>query len=286
MRMMSVGRAAPILFGVARPARLFSAAKASHARPDSRCADGGLRLMRQVSVQRRFPIPRGGVVGLKQSKRDEASPMTTQALIGLPGSAAAPPRAAFPLAAAGGLAPQPWEALDALDEGLAVHDRPGRQVFANTALHRLAEAADGLQRAPGGAVLPTDPGALRLLQRALAAAAAGTAVELAVPRRSGAPPYLMRCSPVPGRSGWTVLRVADSAQRRCPSAVFLRAAFGLTQTEALLAVALCRGDSLAGHAAARGISIHTVRTQLRSLLGKTRTERQADLVGLLSGLAF
>lgn len=188
------------------------------------------------------------------------------------------------LAAAG--VPDPWDAFDALDEGLALHDRPGRQIFANTALHRLAEAADGLQRAPGGAVLPSDPCALRLLQRALAAAAAGTAMELAVPRHSGAPPYLVRCTPVPGRSGWTVLRVADSSTRRAPSASFLRGAFGLTQAEAVLAVALCRGASLAEFAAERGISIHTVRTQLRALLGKTRTERQADLVGLLSGLSF
>lgn len=183
-------------------------------------------------------------------------------------------------------AAQPWEALDALDDGLAVHDRPGRQVFANTALQRLAEVADGLARGPGGAVLPSDPGALRLLQRALAAAAAGTAVELAVPRRSGATPYLLRCTPVPGRSGWTVLRVADSSARRTPSESVLRSAFGMTQAEAMLAVALCRGASLAEFAEARGISIHTARTQLRALLGKTRTERQADLVGLLTGLSF
>jgi DNA-binding CsgD family transcriptional regulator len=182
--------------------------------------------------------------------------------------------------------PNPWDAFDALDDALALHDRPGRQVFANTALHRLAETGDGLQRAPGGAVLPTDPGALRMLQRALAAAAAGTPMELAVPRRSGAAPYLVRCSPVPGRSGWTVLRVADSSARRAPSTSFLRSAFGLTKAEAMLAIGLCRGASLADYATERGISVHTVRTQLRALLGKTRTERQADLVGLLSGMSF
>lgn len=189
-------------------------------------------------------------------------------------------------AAAAAGAPQPWDAFDALDDGLALHDRPGRQIFANVALQRLAAAEDGLQRAAGGAVLPSDPGALRLLQRALAAAASGTPVELAVPRRSGAPPYLLRCAPVPGRSGWTVLRVADSGARRAPSEIVLRSAFGMTAAEAMLAVALCRGASLSEFAAERGISIHTARTQLRALLSKTRTERQADLVGLLSGLAF
>lgn len=214
----------------------------------------------------------------------------TTVTIDLSGSTRSPQRAGHetraitpPAVAAG--APQ-WEAFDALDEGLALHDRPGRQVFANVALHRLAEEGDGLTRAPGGAVLPSDPGALRLLQRALAAAAAGTPMELPVPRRSGASPYLVRCTPVPGRSGWIVLRVADTAARRAPSPAVLRSAYGMTQAEALLAVALCRGASLGDFAAERGISIHTARTQLRALLSKTRTERQADLVGLLSGLAF
>lgn len=144
----------------------------------------------------------------------------TTVTIGLSGSTRAPQRGglemrAFTPAPLATAAPQ-WEAFDALDEGLALHDCPGRQVFANVALHRLAEDGDGLTRAPGGAVLPSDPGALRLLQRALAAAAAGTPMELPVPRRSGASPYLVRCTPVPGRSGWIVLRVADTAARRAP----------------------------------------------------------------------
>ena len=181
---------------------------------------------------------------------------------------------------------QPWEALDALDEGLAVHDRPGRQVYVNAALNRLAAEEDGLSRARCGSVLPTDPMALRLMQRALAAAAAGTAVEVAVPRPSGAAPYLLRCAPSPGTSGWTVVRVADAAaRRRAPSVTFLRTAFGLTLAEAELAIALCGGASLAECATARGSSIHTVRTQLRALLGKTRTDRQAELVGLLTALS-
>jgi DNA-binding CsgD family transcriptional regulator len=83
-----------------------------------------------------------------------------------------------------------------------------------------------------------------------------------------------------------VVRVADPAtRRRAPSVPFLRAAFGLTQAEADLAVALCAGASLAEFAAARGSSIHTARTQLRALLGKTRTDRQAELVGLLTALS-
>jgi DNA-binding CsgD family transcriptional regulator len=181
--------------------------------------------------------------------------------------------------------PQARETLDALDDALALHDRLGRQDHANPALRRLAEASDGLARTASGAVLPSDPVTLRMFQRAIAAAAAGTTVELAVPRGSGAAPYLVRCTPVPGCTGWTMVRIADAAARRVPSVGFLRTAFGLTKAEAGLALALCRGVNLNEFAAERGISIHTARTQLRALLSKTRAERQADLVGLLLGLA-
>jgi DNA-binding CsgD family transcriptional regulator len=186
----------------------------------------------------------------------------------------------------GSMPAQPWEALDALEDGIAVHDRGCRQVFANTALLRLADTEDGLTRGIGGAVMPTDPLTLRHLQRAMIAAASGTTMDLAVSRPSGSSPFLVRCAAMPGRAGWTVMRVADSAARRAPSAQLLRSTFGLTSAEACLAISLCRGQTLGEIAQERGISIHTVRTQLRALLGKTRTERQADLVGLLSGLAF
>jgi DNA-binding CsgD family transcriptional regulator len=201
--------------------------------------------------------------------------------------AAAPRFPVMPPPAAANATPQPWDAFDALEEGLAVHDRPGRQLYANAALLRLAAEEDGLSRDPRcGAVLPTDPVALRLLQRALAAAACGTAIEVAVPRASGAAAYLLRCAPVPGNSGWVMVRVSDPvARRRAPSAAFLRSAFGLTAAEAMLAIALCGGDCLAEFAGARGISIHTARTQLRALLAKTRTDRQAELVGLLTALS-
>lgn len=180
----------------------------------------------------------------------------------------------------------PAGTLDALQEGFAVHDGEGRQVHANAVLRGLAEAQDGFQWHQQAAVLPTDPMACRLLRRALVAAASGTPVDMAVPRPSGAAPFLLRCAPVPGHQGWSVLRVTDpAARRRPPPLSFLRGAFRLTEAEAALATALCCGTSVIDYAEARRISVHTVRTQLRALLQKTGAERQVDLINLLTAIA-
>lgn len=57
--------------------------------------------------------------------------------------------------------------------------------------------------------------------------------------------------------------------------------FTLTEAEAELAVALCSGKTLDEAAEARGTTIHTIRSQLKSIFAKTGTKRQADLVSLL-----
>jgi DNA-binding CsgD family transcriptional regulator len=47
---------------------------------------------------------------------------------------------------------------------------------------------------------------------------------------------------------------------------------------------LCDGKTLDEHAQAAGVSMATVRTQLRAVFEKTRTRRQAETVGLLLGM--
>lgn len=61
----------------------------------------------------------------------------------------------------------------------------------------------------------------------------------------------------------------------------VRALFGLSETEAQLAVALGSGKTLDDAAHERGTSIHTIRSQLKSIFNKTGTKRQSDLVSLL-----
>jgi DNA-binding CsgD family transcriptional regulator len=68
-----------------------------------------------------------------------------------------------------------------------------------------------------------------------------------------------------------------------PSA--LRQLYGLSPAEAQLATTLALGDTLADHAEQRGISIHTARSQLKSLSLKLGVSRQAEIVHLVTGLA-
>ena len=61
----------------------------------------------------------------------------------------------------------------------------------------------------------------------------------------------------------------------------LQSAFGLTPSEAALAVGLSQGETLAGIARSRGTSVNTVRVQLRSAFAKTGCHRQSDLMRLV-----
>lgn len=176
-------------------------------------------------------------------------------------------------------------ALDALEQAVALYDPAGRQVFANAALQGFAARADGLVPGPAGQVVPAEPRARIVLARALTAATAGIHVAVLVPRASGAAPYVLRCRPVRGAPGWAMTVVADPQRRPAADAALLRRAFGLTAAEAELAAALGHGSSVAEHAAARGISVHTARCQLRAVLSKVGARRQAEVVAIVTALA-
>lgn len=60
---------------------------------------------------------------------------------------------------------------------------------------------------------------------------------------------------------------------------------GLTPAEGVLVAALAQGRTLEAHATERGVALGTVRNQLKQVLAKTGTSRQADLVRLALGSA-
>lgn len=69
-----------------------------------------------------------------------------------------------------------------------------------------------------------------------------------------------------------------------PKATLLADLFACTPAEIRLAELIARGLSPEECAARLGVSINTVRSQLRALFRKTDTERQGELVGLLARL--
>lgn len=79
------------------------------------------------------------------------------------------------------------------------------------------------------------------------------------------------------------LILIDPAQAPLLSEGQVMSLFDLTPAEARLSVALCQGASLAEYAEARGVSVGTVRIQMKRILEKTDSRRQADLVGKLYG---
>jgi DNA-binding CsgD family transcriptional regulator len=72
-----------------------------------------------------------------------------------------------------------------------------------------------------------------------------------------------------------------------PSAlpVFLKRGYGLTQTEAAIAEGLCFGATVSELCQKRNRAMATIRSQIKSVLAKTGTRSQSDLIRLITCLA-
>lgn len=202
-----------------------------------------------------------------------------------------PGRSSFegPLREAGGLI----EALDWLDQGMMILDGESRILFAN------AYARDIL--ANGRGALFILEGRLHARGRADGAILRSLIVRckdrtmngqsptiLPQPFRLGSPPLFVLAAPLTVCAGLSaqgtgccVLSIVDPARVRVPSERELRFHFGLTATEASVAVHVLCGDGLKAAARRLGISVETVRSHLRHIFDKTGVKRQAELVRLL-----
>lgn len=186
--------------------------------------------------------------------------------------------------------------LDALPQALVVTDAAGRLRHANRAAEARLAAGAILRQHQGrlAAASPSETAALRAaLRRAVEAAPGsdpGPATSLILHDATGDTLALSivpldRDAGLPGMPAQRLALVTATSLR--PGRVDpapLRAAFGLTGAEADLAAALAGGARLDAIAAARGVRMPTVRSQLRALFEKTRTRRQAELVRLFASL--
>jgi DNA-binding CsgD family transcriptional regulator/GNAT superfamily N-acetyltransferase len=75
--------------------------------------------------------------------------------------------------------------------------------------------------------------------------------------------------------------LVDPYRRDAVPARLIREIFGLTPTEAAIAVRLSRGDSLRDISTATGISYETARTHLRTIFAKVGVGDQTDLIAAL-----
>lgn len=97
-----------------------------------------------------------------------------------------------------------------------------------------------------------------------------------VPMRSGLPDV--------SRDTVALLTLTPVSTRDAPDAGLIRALFELSAGEARVAASITHGRTIAQIAAGAGVSRETVRTQLKAVMAKTGTTRQAEVVALLAGL--
>jgi DNA-binding CsgD family transcriptional regulator len=192
--------------------------------------------------------------------------------------------------------PPAWtlELLHALPWGVVLLAATQRPIFVNREAERIIAQADGLRLDRRG-LCAEHPEDGRRLHRVMAGAVAelrdgacpGADVQLRRP--SGARPLLLIVVPIGRRvldgigagSPRVVVHIFDPARRPVTTAERLRAFFGLTPAEAVLAQALAAGQSLQEYAEQAHITCETARWRLKQILAKTDTHRQAELVRLL-----
>jgi len=182
--------------------------------------------------------------------------------------------------------------LDVSTTAAILLDDNGHIIFMNNAAQRLALDDDGM-RITGDQLFPSDT-ASRMQFRSLVLAAAAPNQEhpggaLTLERPSGKRALQVLITPFRPtdtfRSHARVLVLATDPEVKVnfPDAI-LRALYDLTPAETEIANGLLTGFSLEDISMFRKVSVATIRSQMKTLMGKTDTRRQSDLVRLLSAL--
>jgi DNA-binding CsgD family transcriptional regulator len=177
-------------------------------------------------------------------------------------------------------------ALDQLDQGVALIDGVCRVSFANQQAQAICGESDGLALEGDRLVATSSPVAISLNSALKDAISEGRTSSLRVERSAGRRPLSLQITPlrsgVEGKEGdGALVLISDSHQRAIPPKERLMTLYRLTPAEAGVAQLLLRGRDLATAALDLGISVETVRTHVRRILGKTGARRQSDLMLLL-----
>jgi len=185
--------------------------------------------------------------------------------------------------------------LELLDRGVVMLDGAGRPTYFNREAQRIFDDGDGLQLRSSGLVasLPSEERKLRaLLANTTAMGRDGQAVSIARP--SGRLPYSLIALPIRdrehvlpaiGSTAHTVMFVRDPHRESGQRAEWLMQLYGLTVTEALIALDLHEGQTPAEIAGRRGVSNNTLKSHMKAIFSKMDVTRQTDLVRL-TGLAL
>ena len=175
----------------------------------------------------------------------------------------------------------------------SVLDRIGVPIFVvgKDAQVRYANAAASAMLSNGGPlravenVLGTDyPPDSQRLKSAIANSLAAGESQVVLMKDSGTrhPPIAVIAPLSGGGEALVLLRQSSSSSVALVNA--LRQLFRLSPAEAAIAIALATGADLQEIAEERSVKLNTLRSQIASIMAKTNTRRQAELVALVARL--
>ena len=181
------------------------------------------------------------------------------------------------------------ETLNFSRGGVIVLDKRGRVVAANDEAVRITRGGDGLA-IEKQELTAADATSTKRLHRCIAgsiqASIFNSGGTITVQRPSGSKSYEILVARLPvecdlSQGCAAVVFVTDPEQSRTPPLRHLVDLYQLTPSEAQICLYLLRGHNLREIAERRGAAESTVRTQMKIILQKTQTRRQAELVRIL-----
>ncbi len=186
--------------------------------------------------------------------------------------------------------------IDRLPQAIITLDDRGQVQFANEPAAAVLRKDDGI-KLHGRRLHFADATANRQMAAALndylkggADAGISSSGQVVARRPSGRPAFVLALHRLSGIGAVyedsvtpaIAVFISDPEMSAQPRTSVLAQVFSLTRREADLAVALLQGRTLRDQADARGVKISTERSHLKSLMQKTDTHRQTDLVRLLA----
>ena len=190
------------------------------------------------------------------------------------------------------------EAFDKIDRAAALLDGNGRVIELNGKAEALLERSRDALFIREGVLRAVHSDSNRRLQAIVAAGSSSLAPLF--PMRESGPIYIVRPNGRPlvaevvsirdlvtliSQRAYAILLISDSAEPYLTQRDELGRTFGMTPAEVLMCEKLLNGLSLSEAGGELGIAVGTARQRLKSILQKTDTHRQGELLLLLSKLS-
>lgn len=186
-------------------------------------------------------------------------------------------------------------ALDQVQVGVCITDQDGYLMVANQEARRILAMQDGIQLTEEQRLVAKNTQRDAQLRRAIdqvALTAAGRAFQpgetLLIDRLSDEHPFLVDVTPIRDSLGelqrnmsGAMVTIIDPGNHQPFQTRRVAIAYGLSEAEVEVCRLVVDGWSNQAIADERSVSLDTVKTQVRSIMNKTATNRRADLIRLV-----